>query len=625
MKTITQTIKNALLKPTIQRKDKIIVGQTEYFVSNVEYYADCYDEGNVIGNAIASQLSFDMEYVPKFDTFEYLAGIWTGNNYEYVSYGLFTVFDDVEKNQFTKHITAFDDLIKFNTPYEDDNVYPKTLYEELQLICNNTGVSLGNLTIPNGSFVVENNQFVNGETNKTVLKEICRITGTFATIKNNVLYLELKNNTNESINKSHHAPVDWKRRTYGINQVIIGMENVEGEYVLMQDDDDIALNGVHKLVINDNYFAYTQEKRQELIEELYEQVHGFGYLPYELKGKWMINYEIGDSVNIDGIDTIILRILGKSPNSVESEMSAPAIIDSVIEYVDNTNDIENQVRVAQVIVNKEISEVDIRGKTINLNADNISITSPNFSVTPEGQITSKSGIIGGYKIGENQLYAETFAPYDFEETDLQKITDYLRGQGTLTPEELELYDVNNDDVVNAIDLLIIRWYVDYGITTTSSAKIIMQTGNNLRDNAYILQDGNGNNVLEIGFEGIKYNGKDMIVSPDELYYDAEGTNGTVYLSDSADYYSKFVIHYIIPDYGNMCGSVEVDSPSAQNVSLTAIYPNSGNSRVYLIGTNLYISGSTITVVDSMGWAYSSSPYSIGASNRFYITKVEGYK
>ena len=357
MRTVSNSIKTALNNYTTQRKGQIKVGNTFYDVYNVTYYQDCYEEGKVIGNAIASQLEFDMEYVNKFDEFIYYDGIWTGEEYEYVEIGVFTVFDDKDKNEFTKHITAFDNMIKFNAPYQANSSYPITLYQELQNVCNQAGITLLNETIPNGDFIVENNQFVNEETLKTVLKAICMISGTFGIIKNDSLKLQLKNTTDVSITNYQHEPVTWKRRSYGINQVILGMENVTGEYVMREDPDDIALHGVHKLVINDNPFAYTQAKRNELIDDLFNQVKGFGYIPYELKGEWLNYLEVGDTITIDNIDTVVLRINAQSPTALKTEMSAPAIIDNSIDYVNNTETIENQVKRTEIIVDKNTQEI----------------------------------------------------------------------------------------------------------------------------------------------------------------------------------------------------------------------------------------------------------------------------
>ena len=364
MKLVDSSIKNALKQPTTQRKGRILINNQYYDIYNVEYYSNIYDEGKVIGNAIATQLDFDIPYMQKFDKFRYYDGVWTGSNYEYVDMGDFIVFDENDEDEFTKHITAFDELINFNKPFQEIGTYPRTLYEELENVCEQAEVVLLNDSIPNGDFIVDSNQFVNEESLKTVLKSICAISGTFGIKKVNGLKLQLKEETNETMNKSQHEPMTWKRRSYGINQVVIGDATIEGEYAIRQDIEDIELNGVHQLVIQDNLFAYNQVKREQLIDELFNQVKGFGYIPYELKGEWLNYLEVGDVVTIDDVETVVLRILGKSATALDSEMSAPAIIDSSIEYVDNTNDIENRMKRTEIVVNKAIDEINIIAENI---------------------------------------------------------------------------------------------------------------------------------------------------------------------------------------------------------------------------------------------------------------------
>lgn len=364
MRIVNDNIKNTLKQPTVQRKGKILVNDNYYEVYNLEYFADAYNEGNVVGNAIASQLDFDLPSIEKFDTFKYFDGVWTGTDYEFVDMGTFNVFDETDEDEFNTHITAFDNLIKFNVPFIDKQDYPKTLYSELVNICEQAGVELINENIVNGNFIIEANPFIGGENLKSVLKAICQISGTFGIIKNDKLLLQLKNETNETLNKGEHEPVVWKRRTYGINQLVLGMADVEGEYVLRQDDQDVAINGVHKLVINDNPFVFTEEKRNLAIDNLFEQVKGFGYVPFDLKGEWLNYIEIGDTIKIDGIDTIVLRINGKSPESLDSIISAPAIIDSAIEYANNTNSFEKRVNRTEIVVDKANQQIQAVVQTV---------------------------------------------------------------------------------------------------------------------------------------------------------------------------------------------------------------------------------------------------------------------
>ncbi len=467
MKTVSNSIKNALKQPTTQRKGRILVNGTYYEVFNVEYNADCYDDGKVIGNAIASQLDFEMPYIDKFDTFKYYDGIWTGNGYEYVDLGTFHVFDEKNEDDFNKHITAFDNLILFNTPFEQRGTYPKTLYNELQNICQQAGVTLGVLSIPNGSFVVENNQFVSGESNKTVLKQICAISGTYGIIKNDMLYLQLKNTTNETLTKNQHDPVDWKRRSYGINQVIIGDSQVEGEYVVKQDDADIAVNGVHKLEILDNLFAYTQEKRQQLLNALYNQVHGFGYIPYETKGEWLNYLEIGDIITIDDTETIVLRINGKSPKAIESTISAPAIIDSSIEYVNNTDMVENQLKRTERTVDKQNQTItDVVEQTAEQNTKISQITQRVDEI--ESEIQNISGMVvtrESYTATVSIEDVGTSEPVQIIVKPVGENISYLYPNTNLFP--------SNTTYLKARTIMFTRTYVEDGVTKTQEIPYIL--------------------------------------------------------------------------------------------------------------------------------------------------------
>lgn len=477
MKVVSDNLKNALDRPTTQRKGRILVNGNYYDVYNVEYYADVYDEGNVIGNAIASQLDFDLPYMPRFDTFQYFDGVWTGNEYEYVDFGTFNVFDEKDQDEFNKHITAFDNLIKFNAPFIAKEDYPKTLYEELVNICEQAGVELENTSITNGSFILENNQFVGGENLKTVLKAICGISGNYAIIKDDILKLQLKNDTDIIIPKSQHKPMTWKRRSYGFNQLIIGMKDVEGEYSIRQDEEDIALNGVHKLVINDNPFAYTPEKREELIDELFAQVKGFGYVPYELEGEWLNYVEVGDVTTIEGIETMVLRINGKSPNSVESLMSAPAIIDSAVDYVDNTADLYNILRNYRIVIDRHEGTItQIASETQNLS----------------GRVDNNSATI-------NNNYQDIIKKFD-ETASLEDLDAYQKTMQTqMDANKLEISNIQTA-IINGVEKVITTsgTFDENGLTmdkTGAKTKAILdETGVDVID-----KQGSGDDLLFAGY------------------------------------------------------------------------------------------------------------------------------
>ena len=119
-------------------------------------------------------------------------------------------------------------------------------------------------------------------------------------------------------------------------------------------------------------------------------------------------------------------------------------------------------------------------------------------------IKATNGTVGGYKIGENKLYAETYSSYNFDSSDLTAIRNYLMDEGSLSDDELIKYDIDGNGVVDSRDYVLIRNFIELGVTKNKSAKIIMQTGNNIFENAYILQDANENDILNINFNGFMY-------------------------------------------------------------------------------------------------------------------------
>lgn len=196
-------------------------------------------------------------------------------------------------------------------------------------------------------------------------------------------------------------------------------------------------------------------------------------------------------------------------------------------------------------VNKKVDDEEIIAKLnlaiedeqgiIEMKGNQVIIDSDYFKLSADGKINSTGGTIGGYKITDNMLYAEIFAPYDYTNDDLTKIYNYMTGRGTLTPEEFEKYDVNKDGKVNSLDYVNVYQFIRHNVTTTNSTKIIMRTGSYMFDNAYVLQDGLGNDIVRITFNGIYY--RDTNISNISTYSTDEIAIGTF---DGKTVYRKVV-------------------------------------------------------------------------------------
>ena len=395
MINVTDTIKKAYEESTTQY-DKIVLGNEEYYINNVQYCDDCYLDGNIFGTAIARTLDFEIENIVDLEKkeFEYLTGIKTENGIEWISLGNF-ITQEIETDELGNIMTvnAMDYMLKTNIEYTSDLQYSNnniTLGQVAQEACNKAEITLATTDFANIDFIVDSNQFAEGSLIREVIQAIAQISGTFAKIRSdNKLYfitpkrsalkvrdvhtmfvkdldkLKLKylaGNKNK-IKLSDYSELSLKRNTHPINLVSLGMSDVEGENVVMRDEQSILFDGENSLVINDNPFAYTQAKREQLITALFNTVKGFEYTAFEIKGQSKPWIETGDEVTVVNTDktysySFLFRFNYKSRNGLESEMSAPSIIKATVAYQNVLEAIDIAKR-TEIIVDKQEQRIDM--------------------------------------------------------------------------------------------------------------------------------------------------------------------------------------------------------------------------------------------------------------------------
>ena len=366
MINVTDTIKEAYSKSTAQY-DKIVLDNVEYAINNVELDDDCYDEGNVFGTAIAKALSFEIDSSVNLEgkEFKYYTGIKTVAGIEWIDLGTY-ITQEVEPNDTTKinTVNAMDYMLKTNIEYITELQYSNnnvTLGQVAQEACNKAGITLATTDFPNVAFIVDSNQFPQGTLTREVISAIAQISGTVAKVKSDDKLYFITPKTNGTVRKvfnlSAYSEIEIKRATHPINLVSLGMSDVEGENVVMRDEQSILLDGENSLVINDNPFAYTEAKRQQLITAIFNAVTGFEYKAYELTGQGLPYLESLDNVQIvdfegNTYNSFLFRFYYKSPNGLETEMSAPSITDATVEY-QNVAPAEQIAKRTEIIVNKQ--------------------------------------------------------------------------------------------------------------------------------------------------------------------------------------------------------------------------------------------------------------------------------
>ena len=299
---VSDEIKQAYDVSTTQ-VDKIILNEQEYRITNIEFYDDVYKDGNIFGTAIAKCLEFEIENTVDLEgqEIEYQTGIIVNGVTQWISLGNF-IIQDIEPNDTTNIVRVFamDYMLKSNIPYQSNLNYGDgtvTLLDVLQESCDNCGLTLSTIEFPNSNFIVDSNQFAEGTLNQQVFQAVAQISGTIAKIKNNELHLLGPGiETSKVFTLNNYEEAEIKRATHPINLVSLGMTDIEGENVVLRDDASILSNGENSLVINDNPFAYTQAKREQLITALFDTVKGFEYKAFSFKCQGLPYLEIMDKI-----------------------------------------------------------------------------------------------------------------------------------------------------------------------------------------------------------------------------------------------------------------------------------------------------------------------------------------
>lgn len=512
---VSDEIKQAYDVSTTQI-DKIILNNQEYKVTNVEYYDDTYKDENIFGTAIGKCLEFEIENIVDLEgqEVEYQTGIIIDGIAHWISLGNF-IIQDIEPNDTTNiaKVTAMDYMLKTNIPYESTLNYGDstvTLLDVLQEVCNNSNLILATIDFPNSTFIVDSNQFTEGTLNRQVIQAVAQISGTVAKIRNNQLYL-INPNTVAEVSKTftlnNYEEAEIKRATHPINLVSLGMTNVEGENVVLRDESSITENGENSLVINDNPFAYTQAKREQLITALFNAVKGFEYKAFSFKCQGLPYLETMDKVQFldkegNTYDSYVFRFNYKSPNGLESTIEAPSITKATVEYQNVLDALEISKR-TEILVDKQnqtiqsvVNQTDAQNQkiaqvtqTVNeLNSkigDIADITTSketiNASLSIEKINQSEPIYVRIYPIGENISYLyprENLYPSEtlfmtvrtlrFTNTTTKEYIDYE------LPTDLLYYDAENYD----------EFILDYD---AQSCEVNKRVGYNADGTTYVLE------------------------------------------------------------------------------------------------------------------------------------------
>lgn len=348
-------------------KEWIVLDNQEIAIK-AKLFDDAYHEGNFIGTFIMKRLEFetenDVDFKGKEIVFYKAYKENENDNWIQKRIGTFIVVEIEESD--TKEevkVTCLDFGLKTAVPYISNLNYASgdvTLQNVCDEALNSCGFQSVQLEI-NAWFIVDSNQFPNSLIGD-VVKAIAQTQGSFAKINGND-QVEFRFKNNKEVRIYNYENLDLKRDTRPFTIITMGLSSIEGESVSLIWEDGVTLYGENELKINDNPFAFRQEKRSALLPAIFENLKGFGYTSFESKGEFMPFAETGDIAKVhakngDIIDSIVLRT---ESNFDDSNISAPSIINSTIKYK-HTPDAFDILKRYEVFLDRELGtfNVDLR-------------------------------------------------------------------------------------------------------------------------------------------------------------------------------------------------------------------------------------------------------------------------
>ena len=393
IKNVSSTFKANCKKDSVKYREYIVIDNKEVDIKG-NLTDTAYKDTTFFGKFNLKMLKFetenDIDYKKKeFTYYKEVDG-------EALKIGTFIVTEVKDSDTFESvNVTAYDYGLKFSNPYTSNLNYKNgniTMFQVVQEICNNCDIELENTSLPNGLFIVDSNQFVNGEKYGDVICIIALENGMFATINsNNKLEFIFTNETDEII--EDYVELDDKRDTQPITSVLVApSEELATAGAVMKDQTLINQYGEHWLKIYDSYFANSTTKCQQLITAIFNQVKGFAYSSFKSEYSFLPYLTLGDKIkfkNKEGklVDSIILRY---ETNYDEMILEAPSIINASIEYElpETPEEISKKalVKVDQAngeieLIAKATEELNSKTSQLRLDVDKI-----------EGQITEIADI-----------------------------------------------------------------------------------------------------------------------------------------------------------------------------------------------------------------------------------------
>lgn len=468
------------------------------------------------------QLDIDSNIaIPIGTVLNYKFGVKVNGEYEYIDFGNFIV-KEVEKQEDTLSykITCYDKMLLTMKDYVKIPItYPITIRDYIDSLCTFLGLKFANANdvfanydkeIANELYLDINDKSL-GYTFRDIFDELAQVTASTICINaNDEVEIRYINNTGDTIDEEYLKDINVNfGEKYGpINTIVLSRAS-ESDKIYKSFPENLPDEEKKSIEIADNQIMNFND-RSDYLPDILEKLNGLEYYTNDFTSTGITYYDICDKYNVKiGNNTYpcimfndeILITQGLQEN-IYTEIPEKAVTE--YQYASSSDKASKN---AYIIAKKNEAKIEQVVESVGDENGNVTSASIVLAINndkSEVKIEGDKITLGNYYIQDGNLVTEIYAPYNYTETDIQNVIDYMFGLKDLTDEEKEKYDFDKNGKIDLTDLLFIQKSVLYGVTPTSPIKIGIMSGPNIFSSAYVITNGFGEELTKVNADGFFY-------------------------------------------------------------------------------------------------------------------------
>ncbi|WP_196002019.1 hypothetical protein [Clostridium sp. 1001271B_151109_B4] len=297
MQNTTADYKLEINKPSRSFECKITIGNNIYTnedLVNLTLEYSQPQEGFAIGNTISQSLDLTLlnrgDIIYSTSQIKVEIGLKIDSTIEYILMGIFNI-DDIEKTDYTTKITAYDNMIKFETDYFSELGDKPTLKQVVNELSSKTGVEF------EGSLPDYNVSKLEGFTCREVLSYVASICGGNAVItRDGKFTIKSLSEVEKSIDGNNYFDYTREEVKYKVGQISC---QVDENNILSKGStgtDSMELGFENPWVT------------ETILTEIYNKLKSVEYLGYSMKWQGDLSLDPYDIITVTDIKNVVRKI-----------------------------------------------------------------------------------------------------------------------------------------------------------------------------------------------------------------------------------------------------------------------------------------------------------------------------